>query len=75
MPKIKHHTTGHEQTVTSKQLEVILANPLTKNLYQVSDVKEPDELKKADKKAKEKKEKEPEVIAPEEPTAEQTSEQ
>jgi hypothetical protein len=54
MAKIINHRTGHTQTVTKKQLDVILANPLTKNLYKVIDIKEPIELgeKKSTSKSK-----------------------
>lgn len=45
MPKIINQSTGHEQTVSERELSAILANPLTRRLYKVVRTKEPVELR------------------------------
>jgi hypothetical protein len=46
MPQITNKQTGHKQNVTNDQLKVIMGNPMTKNLFDVTHIKEPEELKK-----------------------------
>jgi len=64
MPRIINRSTGHEQTVSEKELDVILANPLTNRLYKVIRTKEPVEIK-LNKKSRLKREEDSPEIQPE----------
>lgn len=57
MPKITNRTTGITQTVTAEELKTIQENELTRDLYDISHSKEPEEVtkEKADKDSKDSK--------------------
>lgn len=45
MPQIRNKHTGHTQNVSNEAIVKILGNPMTKNLFDVTSVKEPAELR------------------------------